>query len=136
MLAGGVAAGGRDGWGLIRLGPRGHLDPTFAEQGRLVIDFGPGFDEAQGVALQTNGKLLVAGRIHDGTKDDIGVLRLKPDGGRDRTFGAGGRVLTDVAGGSDDARDLTIASNGKIVVTGDAIVDRIRRFVVVRYLAS
>ena len=130
------SASGRDEWGLIRLGPRGHLDPTFADHGRLVTDFGPGFDEAQGVAVQANGKLLVAGRIREGTKDDIGVLRLKPGGGHDRTFGAGGRALTDVAGGSDAARDLTIASNGKIVVAGEATVDRIRRFVVVRYLAS
>jgi hypothetical protein len=45
-------------------------------------------------------------------------------------------VLTDVAGGPDDARDLTIAPNGKIVVTGEATLDRIRRFVVARYLYS
>ena len=136
VLAGGVSAGGRDEWGLIRLGPRGHLDPTFGDHGRLVTDFGPGFDEADAVAVQANGRLLVAGRIREGSKDDIGVLRLKPGGGRDRTFGAGGRALTDVAGGSDVARDLTIASNGKIVVTGEATVQRVRRFVVVRYLSS
>jgi uncharacterized delta-60 repeat protein len=136
VLAGGASASGRGEWGVIRLGPWGHLDPTFADHGRLVSNFGSGFDEAQGVALQTNGKILAAGRISDGDKDDIGILRLKPDGGRDRTFGAGGRVLTDVAGGPDDARDLTIASNGKLVVTGEASVDRIRRFVVLRYLVS
>ena len=136
VLAGGVSASGRGEWGVIRLGPRGHLDPTFADHGRLVTDFGPGFDEAQGVAVQANGKVLVAGRIRVGTKDDIGVLRLKAGGGRDRTFGAGGRAVTDVAGGSDDARDLTIAPNGKIVVVGEATVERIRRSVVVRYLAS
>jgi uncharacterized delta-60 repeat protein len=136
VLAGGVSAGGRDEWGLIRLGPRGHLDPTFGDHGRLVTDFGPGFDEADAVAVQANGRLLVAGRIREGSKDDIGVLRLKPGGGRDRTFGAGGRALTDVSGGSDVARDLTIASNGKIVVVGEATVERIRRFVVIRYLSS
>jgi uncharacterized delta-60 repeat protein len=134
VLAGGVSAGGRDEWGLIRLGPRGHLDRSFAKRGRLVTDFGPGFDDAQAVAFQANGRLLVAGRIREGSRDDIGLLRLKPGGGRDRTFGAGGRVLTDVAGGSDAARDLTIAANGKIVVTGEATVTRIRRFVVTRYL--
>jgi uncharacterized delta-60 repeat protein len=136
VLVGGVSAGGRDGWGMIRLGPRGHLDPTFGKHGRLVTDFGPGFDEADTVAIQDNGKLVVAGRIREGNKDDIGVLRLKPGGGHDRTFAAGGRALTDVAGGSDAARDLTIARNGKIVVTGEATIERIRRFVVVRYLST
>jgi uncharacterized delta-60 repeat protein len=136
VLAGGVSAEGRGEWGLIRLGPRGHLDPTFGDHGRLVTDFGPGFDEADAVAVQANGRLLVAGRIREGNKDDIGVLRLRPGGGHDRTFGAGGRALTDIAGGSDTGRDLTIASNGKIVVVGEATVDRIRRFVAVRYLSS
>jgi uncharacterized delta-60 repeat protein len=136
VLAGAASAGGRAEWGVIRLGPRGHLDPTFADRGRLVTDFGPAFDEANAVAVQDNGKMLLAGRIREGTKDDIGVLRLKPGGGHDRTFAAGGRALTDVAGGSDAARDLTIASNGKIVVVGEATIDRVRRSVVVRYLSS
>ncbi|MGZ8652163.1 MAG: hypothetical protein ACXWX5_08310, partial [Actinomycetota bacterium] len=136
LIVGGVSAGGRDEWGMIRLGPRGHLDRTFGNHGRLVTDFGPGFDEADTVAIQDNGRLVVAGRIREGKKDDIGVLRLKPGGGHDRTFAAGGRALTDVGGGSDAARDLTIARNGKIVVAGEATIERIRRFVVVRYLSS
>ncbi len=135
VLTGGVSAGGRDEWALIRLGARGHLDPTFGNHGRLVTDFGPGFDEAYDVAVQANGKMLVAGRIREGNMDDIGVLRLKPGGGHDRTFAAGGRALTDVAGGSDAARALTIAPNGKIVVAGEATIGRIRRCVVVRYLS-
>ncbi len=138
VIVGGVSGGGRDEWGVVRLGPHGRLDPTFGGHGKLVTDFGPGFDEANAVAVQGNGKLLVAGRIRedDRPKDDVGLLRLKPGGGHDRTFAAGGRALTDVAGGSDAARDLVIASNGKIVVTGEATVDRMRRFVVARYLYS
>ena len=66
----------------------------------------------------------------------MALVRLKPGGAHDHTFAAGGRALTDVAGGSDAARDLVIASNGKIVVTGEATVDRIRRVVVARYLYS
>ena len=136
VLAGAASAAGRDEWGLIRLGSRGHLDPDFGELGRVVTDFGPGYDEADGVAVQPNGKIVVAGRIRAGTHDDVGLLRLKSGGRHDRTFGAGGRVLTDVAGGSDAARDLAIGSNGKIVVAGEAPIDRIKRFLVARYLES
>ncbi len=128
----GAAAGE---WGIVRLGPRGHLDPSFGDGGRLVTSFGPGYDEADAVAIRSNGKVVVAGRIRTGTKDDFGVLRLKPGGKHDLTFGAGGRVLTDVAGGSDAAHDLLVQANGKLVVAGEATVDRIRRFAVVRYLS-
>jgi hypothetical protein len=79
----------------------------------------------------------VAGRIRDGdrprtTSGSCASSRAAVTTARSR----GGRALTDVAGGSDAARDIAIASNGKIVVTGEATVDRIRRFVVARYLYS
>jgi uncharacterized delta-60 repeat protein len=133
VLAGAVSAVGRDEWGVIRLGPRGHVDPTFGDLGRVVSDFGPGYDEADAVVVQSNGKIVVGGRIRLGTHDDVGLLRLKPGGGHDRVFGAGGRVLTDVGGGSDAARDLAIQANGKIVIAGEASIDRIKRFLVARY---
>jgi uncharacterized delta-60 repeat protein len=137
ILAGYAAAGGRDEWGVARLGPHGHLDPSFGDRGVTVTSFGGGFDEASGVAVQPNGKVVVVGRIH--TSDaatDIGVLRLRPTGGHDRTFGHGGRVLTDVGGATNEAHGVVIQSNGKIVVVGDAIVGGTRRFVAARYLSS
>jgi uncharacterized delta-60 repeat protein len=136
VLAGASSAAGRDEWSVIRLGPRGHLDTDFGERGRVVSDFGAGFDEADGVVVQPNGRIVVAGRIRAGRHDDVGLLRLKAGGRHDRTFGAGGRVLTDVAGGTDAARDLAIEANGKIVVAGEARIDRIERFLVARYLES
>ncbi len=123
-------------WGMVRLGPRGHLDMSFGTDGRLVTTFGPGYDEADAVAIQPNGRFLVAGRIQVAGRDDIGVLRLKPGGRHDLTFGTGGRVLTEVASGDDAAHDVLIQANGKIVVAGEATIDRIRRFVVTRYLSK
>ena len=136
VIAGAVSAGGRDEWGVIRLGPHGHVDPTFGDLGRVVSHFGPGYDEADAVAVQPNGRIVVCGRIRTDVHDDIGLLRLKTGGRHDRTFGAGGRVLTDVGGGADAARDLAIQANGKIVVAGEASVDRVKRFLVARYLSA
>ena len=136
VIVGSAAANGRDEWGIVRVGLHGHLDDTFGRRGLLVTRFGPGYDEAAAVSVQGNGKLVVAGRIRNGAKDDMGLLRLKPGGRHDLTFGAGGRVLCDFAGGSDAARDLTIQSNGKIVVVGEVVIDRVRRFGVARYLSK
>lgn len=136
VIVGSAAADGRDEWGIVRVGPHGHLDDTFGHRGLLVTWFGPGYDEAAAVSVQGNGKLLVAGRIRNGAKDDMGLLRLKPGGRHDLTFGAGGRVLCDFAGGSDAARDLTIQANGKILMVGEVVFDRVRRFGVARYLSK
>jgi len=135
VIVGSAAANGRDEWGIVRVGPHGHLDDTFGYRGLLVTEFGPGYDEAAAVSVQANGRLVVVGRIRSGSKDDMGLLRLRPGGRHDLTFGAGGRVLCDFAEGSDAARDLTIQPNGKILVIGEVVIDRVRRFGVARYLS-
>ena len=136
VLAGYAADARRDEWAIARLGPHGHLDASFGTGGAIVTSFGAGFDEADGVAVQPNGKIVVVGRIHAGDAADIGVLRLKPTGGRDRAFGHGGRVLTEVGGAANEARDVALQPDGKIVVAGDAIVDGARRFVAARYVPT
>ncbi len=136
VIVGSAAADGRDEWGIVRVGPHGHLDDSFGDRGLLVTGFGSGYDEAAAVSVQANGKLVLAGRIRNGAKDDFGLIRLKSGGRRDLRFGAGGRVLCDFDGGSDAARDMTIQANGKILVVGEAVVDRVRRFGVVRYLSK
>ncbi len=75
---GSAAANGADEWGIVRVGPHGHLDDTFGHRGLLVTGFGPGYDEAAAVVVQANGRLVVAGRIRNGAKDDMGLLRLRP----------------------------------------------------------
>jgi uncharacterized delta-60 repeat protein len=136
VIVGVAAAGNRDEWGVVRVGPHGHLDDTFGHRGLLVTAFGPGYDEATAVSVQRNGRLVVAGRIRNGPTDDMALLRFKPGGRHDLTFGAGGRVLCDFAGGSDAARDLIIQGNGKILIIGEVVIDRAPRFGVARYLSK
>ena len=87
--------------GLVRLGPHGRLDPTFGGAREVVTDFGPGFDEAYGVAVQANGKLLVAGSVRPRNEGRHRGHPIQARGCHDETFGAGGRALTDVGGGAD-----------------------------------
>ena len=46
---------------VIRYGPGGRIDLSFGGQGKAFTDFFGGQDTARGVALQTNGKIVVAG---------------------------------------------------------------------------
>jgi uncharacterized delta-60 repeat protein len=107
----------------------GSLDPTFGLRGKVLTDFsGPtGSDAARGVAIQSDGKIIAAGSSLDSNGfGDFALARYKTHkaGSLDSTFGAGGKVTTDLSGnGSDDyAYALAIQSDGKIVAAGRSYV--------------
>ncbi len=91
----------------------GALDPSFGTGGQVTTDFG-GFDSAQAVAVQSDGKIVAAGSSGGG---DFALARYNADGTLDSTFGSGGKLTTDF-GGFDAASALAIQHDGRIVVTG------------------
>jgi uncharacterized delta-60 repeat protein len=92
----------------------GDLDITFGSGGKVITDFG-GDDVANAVALQSDGKIVAAGRTLVGGVSSFALGRYNSDGSLDTTFGTGGKVTTDSLG---DAFALSIRSDGKIVVAG------------------
>jgi uncharacterized delta-60 repeat protein len=103
-----------------RYRPDGTLDPTFGTGGTVVTDLG-GDDKAAAVAIQPDGKIVLAGRGVD-NDDDWALLRYLPTGALDPTFGSGGIVGTDFNGGEDWVGGLAIRPDGKIVVAGQVFV--------------
>jgi uncharacterized delta-60 repeat protein len=126
-----VAAGlgGSGDFALGRYNAGGSLDPTFGSGGMMTTDFG-GFDAASAVAIQTDGRIVAAGRSGSG---GFALGRYNAGGSLDPTFGSGGKVTTDF-GGVDSALGVALPSNGKIVAVGGggSGVD----FVVARYNAD
>lgn len=100
-------------------GPAGSLDTTFGTGGLAVNAIGAGEDYGYALAVQGDGKVLMAGTA-SGSSDDFAVVRYTRDGALDTTFGSGGKVLIDFAGKSDIARALAVQPDGKIVVAGGA----------------
>ncbi|TDU62561.1 putative delta-60 repeat protein [Prosthecobacter fusiformis] len=99
----------------------GVLDSTFNETGSLTTSLSlsvEGVDEANDVAVQTDGKLVVAGFcLGSGGNFDFAVVRYNEDGSLDATFGIDGKVITNL--GSDDrAYCIALQPDGKIVVGG------------------
>lgn len=101
-------------------GPAGSLDTTFGSGGVAVTPVGTGEDVPHAVAVQGDGKLIVAGSSASNVSDDFAVVRYTRDGALDPTFGAGGKVTIDFAGKSDTARAVALQADGKIVVAGGA----------------
>jgi uncharacterized delta-60 repeat protein len=127
-----VAAGysGTD-FAVARYNPDGSLDTSFSEDGLQTTDFG-GADFGHAVAIQADGRIVVAGRIDEAGANDWGLVRYDTDGTRDVTFGTQGKVTTDLGGG-DSAYRVAIQPDQRIVVVGGADEDGASDFGVVRY---
>jgi uncharacterized delta-60 repeat protein len=109
---------------LIRLKADGTLDTSFSGDGKATFDLGG--DQAgygYSLQLQADGKILVAGSTGDSygasaVTSDFSVIRLNANGTLDTTFGGDGKVTVDIGGAGDQARSLTVQSDGKILVIG------------------
>jgi len=112
-----VGVSGTD-FALARYNVDGTLDSTFGTQGKVLTDFpGQGQDVARGVAVQTDGKIVVAGD----SAGDVVVARYNADGSLDRHFGTRGGVSTDLGGDTDSGEGIALQPDGKIVVVGNTI---------------
>jgi uncharacterized delta-60 repeat protein len=107
-----VGSSGQD-FAVARYTFKGDLDSTFGTQGKVTTDFG-GDDRADAVVLQSDGRLVVAGRS-DG---DFALARYDVNGTLDATFDGDGLVTTDFAGGDDAALGLALQGNGFVVAVG------------------
>src|ERR1700746_2566495 len=78
----------------------GSLDPSFASIGQTSTPVGTNTtDRASSVAIQKDGKIVVAGLAHIGTTNEIAVVRYLSDGALDPSFGSGGKVTTPIGSG-------------------------------------
>ena len=106
---------------LVRYGRDGGLDPSFGNGGKLVTPVGPNNDSALAVAVQADGRIVVAGSTAQaGTGQDFLVLRYLADGRLDAGFGSGGQVITSFGVDADRALAVAIQPDGKIVVGGES----------------
>jgi uncharacterized delta-60 repeat protein len=120
VVAGQSEASGSWDFALARYLPDGTLDPTFGTHGTVRTDFGGTSDHAVALALQPDGKLVVAGlSLDDGV--DIALARYRPDGTLDPSFSGDGTVRSEFGSGTSDwTSALALQPDGKIVVAGYA----------------
>jgi len=103
---------------LVRYLADGTLDPSFGEDGIVTTRLGDLNDFANGVAIQPDGKIVVAGTsVVTGGRDFV-VVRYRSDGSLDTTFGTGGIVRTPIGTTPRTAYAVAIQGDGKIVAAG------------------
>ena len=123
---------------LARFLPSGLPDPTFGAGGRVVTALSPYNEAALAVAVQPDGKIVVAGYTYGsgaGTADFL-VVRCLADGSLDTSFGGAGSVLIDFAGSDDRAVAVALRPDGRIVVGGSAAVSGFLKFAAAQLLPN
>lgn len=113
---------------LLRYRASGSLDPTFGgneprDHGGLVTTGLTGEAVARAVAIQPDGKVLAAGSSSEGSgfgsDGPFALVRYRPDGSRDPSFGRDGRVLYNLPGIEDGgAFAVGLQSDGRILAAG------------------
>ncbi len=115
VVAGGRSNGINNDILVLRFHSGGSLDKTFGSGGVVTYDSGDD-DYAYAVAIQADGRIVVAGGSYNGDDYDITVLRLNDDGTLDGTFGSAGVAVYD--GENDFGYGMAIQADGRIVVVG------------------
>ena len=114
----------------------GALDATFAGDGTLSLEIGVGEGAAQALAIQPDGKFIVAGWSDSGGGNfDFSLLRSNPDGSLDATFSGDGRQVVSLAS-IDQAFDVALQTDGKIVVVGSSQTGGNADLMVMRFAAD
>ncbi len=130
VAAGFAWNGSRDEFAVVRYSPDGSLDTSFGSGGKVMVGF-TGDARANAVAVQTNGRIVLAG-MNGSAGNAFLLARLTSTGSLDTTFNGTGKVATDM-GGLADARSVVLQADGKIVVAGLCIQSTPADFALARY---
>jgi uncharacterized delta-60 repeat protein len=133
VVAGSTSVGSFSQFALLRYHADGSLDATFGAGGIVITSFGTMESTANAVALQPDGKIVAAGYSFTGYYYNFAVARYNPDGSLDATFSDDGKIITSLDPSDDEAADVVIQPDGKIVAAGYTHVMATTAFAVVRY---
>jgi uncharacterized delta-60 repeat protein len=128
IVAAGISAVGfrRDAprFAVLRLNRNGTLDRRF---GRRLLKPGPHGGYARAILADSSGGILVGGLAYDDSALDTSawaLVRYRPSGALDRSFGRGGIVLSDFGTGADWVGALAAQRDGKVVAAGEVYGDQ------------
>ena len=126
-------------FGLMRFNVDGSLDTSFAGNGTVVTDFDSNYDFPVGLAILSDGKIVLAGVTGTSVSRpmDVALARYNSDGTLDGSFDGDGKVVSDVTGGGDDdVLSVAVRADGRILVGGSSVRGSDRSGFLLRYLLN
>ncbi len=140
VVAGYTFNGTDNDFAVVRYNADGTLDAAFdgSQNGNGIVTtaVGTSNDEVFGLAIQGDGKIILAGQSFNGADSDIAFVRYSTDGTLDNTFSGDGRAIVAAGVGNDIVRSVAVQADGKIVAAGTAFNGTNNDIAVVRLEAN
>ncbi|MFK7896673.1 MAG: LamG-like jellyroll fold domain-containing protein, partial [Myxococcota bacterium] len=121
---------------VLRLNPDGELDENFGTTGISTVAAGSPHEQVDAIAIQADGKIVVAGSAYNGSNNDLSIFRLDVDGQLDSSFDGDGLVRNNLNGATDAIKTLVIDEDGTIIVAGNTSIDSAGTAFIARYGAD
>ncbi|NND07462.1 MAG: T9SS type A sorting domain-containing protein [Saprospiraceae bacterium] len=102
----------------VRYNSDGSLDSTYGTNGKVLTDFSNAEDRAWSSAIQSDGKIILAGHAVANGSASFALLRYNTDGTLDNTFTNGGKVTTSISIGYDLGHSIALQPDDKILIAG------------------
>ncbi|TET06481.1 hypothetical protein E3J79_01830, partial [Candidatus Dependentiae bacterium] len=113
----------------------GSLDSSFGTAGLVTTSFGGTDDRGRSVVLQSDGKIVVAGRSNVSGTFDFALARYNANGSLDTSFAPNGLLITSFGIGSNDqGLSAVLQANGRIIVAGTSSLSGTFDFALARHL--
>lgn len=97
----------------------GEPDPSFGTGGVATTDFPPNQNASvNAMAIQPDGKIVVAGGAGTFPSYHFAAARYDPDGSLDVSFGSAGRTIIDMGGAPEFVTGLVVERDGRMVLGG------------------
>ncbi len=134
IVVAGLSFNGKKVITLVRYKVDGSLDNTFGSGGVVTTPIGVSDSEARSVAIQEDGKIVVAGDYSNGfNNNDFVIARYDSNGVLDFSFGTNGITLTPIGEHNDEPNSVIIQNDGKIIAAGHKYNLSEGDFALVRY---
>ncbi len=119
LLAGSCSSGGKITFCSVRYLSTGVPDPTWGAMGiPLMTPIGNSADYPNAIAVQPDGKVLLAGNCLIGATNDFCSVRYLSTGAADPTWGTAGQLTTSIGSNDDFAYAVAVQPDGKVLLAG------------------